>query len=572
MRTQNTGQRKATSNHLQTLYACIIIYLFIAFLLHDNGAEKNASTKLRSSLMTRIESQLDLGDIRNNDADENCGAWSSSIFDPNSTSNFQSRTSWEESTINSEGNTIVKINWRHKRSGGPSAVGIIHASVSMASISSCVSKSPMNFNNTINLGKNIEELPRTAGIDRSNVLSCSAMKVTDVLENSTPFPSATVNTDKNFVSKKNYSVTKRTVILSLLEDSKWNEAISSNPINLWHYHAATFRFWAGLQIGFKVAKSFGIPIDPDQTWVVLLVPRDMWSILPISRQVNVFVLSPTNLMKISSHSSERYALHGLQGLSDVLGGKLVLVQHPTTTLVELKQTLESIDAPIDISLWITPPEEGLLWDLAWDQRLSQQGPLASGKCHNSLLMQYRRDIVRSIQSKKSKILRRSQPRHVCVVSRQGRGLRSLSPAFMLKLLDRLGAPMLLSPHTSLRRLNSSSPDESTYFLRVEKSSISEQVIWIYEECAVLVGVHGAGLINALGLRPGTSIVELQTKDTTYQYFRNVAALLKDVDYTLFRIQGSGADKSQEFEMYADDNDLQLLYDIIQTKLLKSNGI
>jgi capsular polysaccharide biosynthesis protein len=88
----------------------------------------------------------------------------------------------------------------------------------------------------------------------------------------------------------------------------------------------------------------------------------------------------------------------------------------------------------------------------------------------------------------------------------------------------------------------------------------------YEECAVLVGVHGAGLINALGLRPGTSVVELQTKDTTYQYFRNVAALLKDVDYTLFLIHGSGTDKSQEVDMYAEVNDLERLYEIIQTKL------
>lgn len=154
----------------------------------------------------------------------------------------------------------------------------------------------------------------------------------------------------------------QTVILSLLGDTKWNEAISSEPVNLWHYHTVTFRFWAGLQIGLMAAISYGLPIDAFQTWVVLLAPRDTWSILPISRPSNVFVPSITYLMKISSHPSHNYALHGLQGLSDVLGGKLLLVQHPTATLDELKRTLESIDAPVDISLWITPPEDGLLWD------------------------------------------------------------------------------------------------------------------------------------------------------------------------------------------------------------------
>jgi hypothetical protein len=43
-------------------------------------------------------------------------------------------------------------------------------------------------------------------------------------------------------------------------------------------------------------------------------------------------------------------------------------------------------------------------------------------------------------------------------------------------------------------------------------------------------------------------------------------LLKDVDYTLFRIHGSGTDKSQEVDMYAEVNDLERLYEIIQTKL------
>jgi hypothetical protein len=52
--------------------------------------------------------------------------------------------------------------------------------------------------------------------------------------------------------------------------------------------------------------------------------------------------------EISSHPRDYYALHGFQGLSDVLDGRFVLLQQHTATLDKLKRTLESRPSGITI--------------------------------------------------------------------------------------------------------------------------------------------------------------------------------------------------------------------------------
>ena len=153
-----------------------------------------------------------------------------------------------------------------------------------------------------------------------------------------------------------------------------------------------------------------------------------------------------------------------------------------------------------------------------------------------MLLHYRNSLLNSAVTSSSSI--NDEAKHICVVSRQERDRRNMAPDFLLKLLGRLGAPVLMTPRQSLRT-NTSTTSNGVPIL-LDKSSITGQMRYVNQECAVLVGVHGAGLTNTLGLRPGTSVIELQSdplpNDMIFQYFRNVAALMEDVDYTIFIIQ------------------------------------
>ncbi|KAK1868839.1 hypothetical protein I4F81_011321 [Pyropia yezoensis] len=66
--------------------------------------------------------------------------------------------------------------------------------------------------------------------------------------------------------------------------------------------------------------------------------------------------------------------------------------------------------------------------------------------------------------------------------------------------------------------------------RRHATSLAGQLRSVAAECGVLFGAHGAGLVAALGLRRGASVVELGTVASPVRYFANVAALLGGVDY------------------------------------------
>ena len=119
----------------------------------------------------------------------------------------------------------------------------------------------------------------------------------------------------------------------------------------------------------------------------------------------------------------------------------------------------------------------------------------------------------------------------------------------------------MTPRTGLGTNSSNSNGVPIY---LGNSSVSGQLRFVHQECAILLGVHGAGLTNALGLRPGTSIIELQASSSTYQYFRNIAALMYDVDYSVFVIE-----PIEEVNMYTDDEGLDKLTDLVEIKLQES---
>ena len=409
-------------------------------------------------------------------------------------------------------NGIVQTDWEHDRSGAPSATGVLRASV-------YYSTKPCN-------SKMVAETQLSSRVPKETLL-CST----------------SLNSPQDASSSA--------VVLSLTDHINLQEIIKHDPLNLWHYHAVVFRFWAVVQMALSIAQAEGLN-KPD--WVVILFPDDAWAQTRLGTR-KVFLPSAENLVNaLNSSSRSPNTLHSLQGLSDAFGGRLVLASN-AASLGLLRSTMEEYHIPINMAMWVTPPDDGLMWDLAWDAGLSR----SLSECRNSILLQYRQDMLNSVANQ----VIPKMARHVCVVSRQKRGLRNMAPEVILELLGRLGAPLILSPKTGLRPVGNASDG---FPLHMESSSISGQMRFVYHECAVLLGVHGAGLTNALGLRPGTSVIELQTRGMTYQYFRNVAALMKDVDYTTFIMKGSGLSGKEELNLHVDDSGMQDLYELIQAKL------
>ena len=471
----------------------------------SDDASNGTSQALFPADASNGTSQASFPAVNNRSADDKCGAWSSAIFQPQDDAAASVRTTWQKVELD---NGLVQTNWVHHRSGAPSATGVLRASVFYS----------------------------TKPCDASNeFLSASVTKESSLCSHTPAINAKTPSTGN-------------TIVLSLSGAVNWEEAFSRN---VWHYHAAIFRCWAGLQIASYVALSNGLKA---QDWVVILLPKQVWPGTKWARD-GVFLLSPENLASaFESRSDAMSTMVSLQGLADACGGRVVIARDGVSMGL-LRAVLEQNNAPVDVGMWVSPPADGLIWDLAWDANLS---PRLSG-CRNSILLQYRNDLLNSVPSQGTPEV----ARHVCLVSRQGRGLRSLSPSFALKLLGRLGAPLVVTPSLSLRTGGNTTDG---FPLQLDKSSHAGQIRLVYDECAVLLGVHGAGLTNAMGLRPGTSVIELQMRGMTYQYFRNVASLMADVDHTVFLMQGSGPAGKDEVNLAADDKGLLDLYELVQKKL------
>ena len=348
---------------------------------------------------------------------------------------------------------------------------------------------------------------------------------------------------KNTGTGVDYPLTSSTAILSMVDFPFLKEAFPCT--NLWHCHASFFMLWTGFQIAINVAEADGLRIP---TWIVALWPEAAWAEMGLDSH-QVFVPSHGNLINVTMNMRP-----AVQLLSDMFGGRLILARQ-LTTIGQLNAILHQSHAPSDIEMWISPPENGLMWELAWDASLSNDLRL----CRNSMLLNYRNELLNALSSEDIPHIHIA--RHVCVVSRQERDRRNMTPEFMLRLLARLGGPLLMTPRTGLRTNTSTINGVPIY---LGDSSVSGQLRFVHQECAILLGVHGAGLTNALGLRPGTSVIELQASSSTYQYFRNVAALIDDVDYSVFVIE-----PVEEVNMYTDDEGLDKLTALVELKLKES---
>ena len=147
---------------------------------------------------------------------------------------------------------------------------------------------------------------------------------------------------------------------------------------------------------------------------------------------------------------------------------------------------EDIDEQPDVV--ITPPDEGFLWNLAWDNDF---------ECHHS-------DMFKAFASL---FVDKSSPDNSvgCFISRQGRPIRTVTN--FNEIMDMM--------HEVFSRVR---------VLHFQKEDTIDNVVDTLYDCRVLFGIHGAGHMNAVFARPGVAVVEV-LGGTGPQYFKNVNMLL-----------------------------------------------
>lgn len=376
------------------------------------------------------------------------------------------------------------------------------------------------------------------------------------------------------IRTEDWDAIRRRAAVVEIPDGAWNDLLptSNEGANLWHFHAALFRVWLSLRAIDAMVDHFHSKRDVDKATtlrtrdVILLLPDRALRKMKFPDTLNTLHVTDDTLLELHHvHRALMSSVEGLQGIADALGNRLFLSRKGITR-VSLMNSLRKARFSTLIDAWVIPPHDGFLWDIAHDDTLS--GKVV--KCRNSLLQQYGNDLLyfssrmpmsRNIGTKpdlNSSIVRRQQTiaKHVCIVSRQSRdrpgsteprgNLRNLTPDTLLRILSRLSAPILLTPSLGLRGSDdvgdgNLGPMMHLFTGNMTQATVSEQMWYLHQECALILGVHGAGLTNAIGLRRGTAIVELMPKGKHFQYFRNIAALLDDTTYDVTFI-GNGTER------------------------------
>lgn len=393
-------------------------------------------------------------------------------------------------------------------------------------------------------------------------------------------------------SANNESSSKRNVAVVQLQGRGWDDLIPTAPegANLWHFHAALFRVWLSVQSIDAVVAHCNTNGNIDRYTsvqkardIVLILPHAVLAAMRFPTDLGAIHVTPDSLFMLGSrHNVVQSSLEGLHGIANALGNGLV-VTRPGCPVPVIFKILRDAQLSTNFEAWVVPPQDGFLWDIAHDTTLS--GNIS--KCQNSLLQQYANDMLNFSKFERDithpprndAAATPEIAKHICIMSRQSRqrpgaessrgNLRNLMPETLLNILTQLSAPILLTPSLGIQEIKSPPCDSDSHEIftasRVSPSTLSGQLDYVHRECAVLLGVHGAGLTNALGLRRGTAIIELMPSGKSFQYFRNVAALLDNTTYDVMSIGKNG----RESNLQMSSDEVRQLVDLVSDRLRDS---
>lgn len=369
------------------------------------------------------------------------------------------------------------------------------------------------------------------------------------------------------------------------EFSELNDILDDNTLaglNIWHFHAQYIPIWLGLRLVEVTAYLMpsllqGINADgvypttfPPMTDILFIFPDSVWHRFTKPDNPNPVVLKENgaNIKELHKQGGHECTLAGLQAIQDGFPrGSRVMAATYSMTVEKIQAALIEHGMNHRPKVYFRPPHRGtLLWKLAnpgWvDMDLH---------CSDSVLKKYVDDLLGSVKIEYDKIAR-----HVCLVSRQIRtkpehrhedhhsaeANRNLMPHIYETFLRRLPSLLVLQFNQELRNPNE---NEMT-----NRSSITGQMRLVRNKCAVMVGVHGAGLTHVFAMRPGTHLVEFQG-NFVYSIFRNSASLLPNVSHEVIRMNSTVTDERhyREANFTTTDDELESIVQVITQRLSES---
>lgn len=337
---------------------------------------------------------------------------------------------------------------------------------------------------------------------------------------------------------------RTTLIYEMIQDKRaWEHIVRDEEdigLNLWHFHVDYFPLWLAirrlevtahlLMKNETFTKMKGV-VFPDRMKPII----DIVFVFPdaeLRRFQADYITTPvvydgSNALDLYENGGKYSSLAGIQGIHDGLHpeSKVIIARYSTTT-EELQKVFREEELNPRPAAWVRPSlPTYLMWML---ERSDLEGEI--DQCKDSVFAQYSTQLLNSIPIQHK--TRRAT--HVCFVSRQNRAIigasqpfasRNLVPDVFLEIVKRLSAPIVLSPHIFVRDF-----EADPIPTHLQKTSVTGQMRFVHQECAVLVGVHGAGLANLFGLRRGAHLIEF-VSEFNYTIFKNSALLLNNVSYT-----------------------------------------
>lgn len=369
------------------------------------------------------------------------------------------------------------------------------------------------------------------------------------------------------------------------EYSELNDILDDNTLaglNIWHFHAQYIPIWLGLRLvevtaylmpsllqGHNSDGVYPTTFEP-MTDILFIFPDSVWHRFAKADNPNPVILKENgeNIKELHEQGGHECTLAGLQTIQDGFPrGSRIMAATYSMTVEKIQAALIEHGMNHRPKVYFRPPHRGtLLWKLA------NPGSVKLGThCSDSVLRRYVNDLLSSVNIEYDKVAK-----HVCLVSRQIRtkpehqhrdhhmaaANRNLMPHVYETFLRRLPSLLVLQFNQELRN-----PNENEL---TNRSSITGQMRLVRNKCAVMVGVHGAGLTHVFAMRPGTHLVEFQGY-FEYSIFRNSASLLPNVSHEVIRMNSTVTDERhyREANFTTTNDKLESIVQVITQRLSES---
>lgn len=411
-------------------------------------------------------------------------------------------------------------------------------------------------------------------------------------------PTSLLCTDSSSNSsiQKSIADLRATMIISFLDGATEIDDMLSESVvrglNVFHFHAQFFPIWLSLRLveasAFLMRRRFELHPGEKEVYpprlltaggqgksidTVLILPDWIWfrfsnqstSTTGDVRIAQPIVLEPhgANIRTLLAGGAFEQTLAGLQAMQDGMSyGAKIMIATKSMSVHAIQTALTRHSMNHRPAAFFPQPDRGsMLWELrlrdfVFDMR----------RCHDSVLQKYTIHLLRSASSNIHTVSSRSSRTDtgesnaekiapsVCLLSRQPKLTKSwerkrpvsrnLMPDVYNEFVRRFRSVAVLQFQLGLR--GNTSIDEMDE-VSMNRSSITGQMRTVRRTCAVLVGVHGAGLTHLISMREGTHVVEIQGF-FKHDMFERMAKLVNNVSHTTVHLNSTVVDMHRLHEV------------------------